>query len=107
MKKAKPDSPSSILKWLDDVKKEKVPRITGPRIGDWCVVVKDDPNGRVKVGDRVVITGDSRLSGSLSDSCYEIYSGGKHGSEAWFGKDLFKVERRFKDYSKTDGRRTK
>ena len=42
-------------KFIDGVKMYKKPRFTGICIGDWCLVVKDDPDGRLKVGDRVVM----------------------------------------------------
>lgn len=97
-----------ISGFLGGVKMYKKPRLTGPCIGDWCVVVKDDPYGRLKVGDRVVIVNDSRFSNGENEAKYGVYTDGKScGPQYWFDRDLFMVEHRYKEYREKAPARTK
>ena len=88
-------------KFIDGVKMYRKPRFTGVCIGDWCLVVKDDPDGRLKAGDRVVIVGDSRFANDEHGATYGVYTDPSScGTMMWFNKDLFKVEHRFSEYRK-------
>lgn len=99
------DSLSDYVKnFMSRVKTDRKPRLTGPQVGDWCVVVKDDAHGRVKTGDHVVIVDDSRLSGGEGAATYGIYVHGRNrGLQWWFNKDLFKVEHKYSEYSDHKG----
>ena len=97
-----------ICSFLGGIKMYKKPRLTGPCIGDWCILVKDDPHGRLKIGDRVVIVDDSRFSDDEHEVKYGVYTDEKScGPEYWFDRDLFRVECKYKEYRERLAGRTK